>query len=77
MISDRLERIENKLDDVQANTARNTASLEEHMRRTDILEAEIKPLKTHVIVVAALAKIVAFAGAVVGLVAGIAKLRGH
>jgi len=54
MSDERLERMESKLDKVvdqlgQLNVtlSRNTDSLEYHVKRTDILEAEIHPMKAH------------------------------
>ena len=51
MSSDRLERIENKLDKVvdgigviNVTLARNTSSLEEHVKRTNMLEEKINPV---------------------------------
>lgn len=51
-----LERIETKLDkvseditDIKITMTRNTASLEEHVRRTNILEKKVAPMwKTYI-----------------------------
>ena len=52
-MSDRLERIENKLDmvveklsDVRVETAANTASLKEHMEQTILVREQTEALKT-------------------------------
>lgn len=54
-IKDTLERIFTKLEDIQKEQKgskevqiKHQASLEEHMRRTELLEEELKPVKTHV-----------------------------
>lgn len=51
----RLERIENKLDDsnehlasIDITLAAQAVSLRDHIRRTALLEAELKPIKRHV-----------------------------
>lgn len=70
----RLERIEAKLDDVSdhlgsidATLSAQHVSLREHMRRTAILEAEIKPLKTHMDMVKGVAKFISMAAAVAAI----------
>jgi len=45
---DRLSRVEDKLDRITDVLAMNTASLQEHMRRTSILEEEVKLTKKSV-----------------------------
>ncbi len=54
ILNDRLDRIESKLDSIKDHTgkidvtlARQASSLEEHMRRTAILEAAIIPIQKH------------------------------
>lgn len=69
-MEEKFNRLEEKLDkvaedivDIKVTLARNTASLDEHMRRTlateeslDILKSEIKPIEDHVVYVNILAK---------------------
>lgn len=74
----RLERIESKIDrlgekmgDISTSVSRNTHSLEEHMRRTELLESKVEPLELQVAKQAVFAKTVSwFTGAAVtGLLA--------
>ena len=51
----RLERIENKIDHIgekivslDITSAKQQTSLDEHIRRTELLENEVRPLKKHV-----------------------------
>lgn len=44
-LHEKLDRIDNKIDDMRVDVARNTVSLEEHIKRTNILEAELKSVK--------------------------------
>lgn len=81
--SSRLDRLEEKLDRVaEGQTVMNLTlaaqhgSLDEHMRRTAILEAAVKPLTLHVAVVTGLAKVLAVAGTIVGILTGVLKLLG-
>lgn len=58
-----LEKIEARLDTLDVTMIKNTMSLEEHIKRTNLLEEDFKPVKKHVELVNTTAKIVS---AVVG-----------
>lgn len=67
----RLERIEKKVDDtnehlasIDRTLAAQHESLKDHIRRTSILEEEIKPLKEHMIMIKGVIK---FMGLLTGL----------
>lgn len=69
--------------EMRADIVEIRADLREHIRRTSLAEeniervrSEVKPIATHVAVVAAIAKLVAFIGVVVGIAVGITKLLG-
>lgn len=69
MNDDRFSRLESKVDvivekihSIDKTLERNTASLELHIRRTDILEESMVPIKAHVTLMNNLAKIIIFAG---------------
>lgn len=47
-IYSQLDRVEGKVDNIDVTMARNTTLLEEHIRRTNLLEEELKPIKEHV-----------------------------
>ena len=71
-----LDRIEERLDRIDVTLARNTASLEEHMRRTALLEQEVKPIKAHVAMVNGVFKFLGAISLILGIIAGAAKLLG-
>ncbi len=48
-IDEKLDRIDQRLDDIEKNLAVNNTLLEYHIKRTDMLEEEVKPLKGHVL----------------------------
>lgn len=61
----RLNRIENKLDrvsehisSIDSTLAAQHVSLKEHMRRTALLESDMKPVKRHVIAVNGIFKLI-------------------
>lgn len=44
-LAERLDAINNKVEDIRVEVIKNTGSLDEHMRRTDLLEEEVKLLR--------------------------------
>jgi hypothetical protein len=58
MIVGTLERHAEKLDVYNANLERLTVTVEEHVRRTNLLESQLKPIKAHVDFINTLAKLV-------------------
>lgn len=86
--NDRIEKLSEKtdthLDDINKTMIKNTALLEEHMRRTElaeenlkILRGEVEPIKTHVAAIRILVKVVGVLGTVVGIAVGIAKIMDY
>jgi hypothetical protein len=53
-----LEKIEARLDTLDVTMVKNTMSLEEHIKRTNLLEEDFKPVKKHVELVNTASKIV-------------------
>jgi len=60
-----MERLEEKLDkiveqiaEINVTMARNTASLDEHIRRTNMLEEKLEPVEKHVLMVNSITKFV-------------------
>lgn len=47
-LDEKLDKIDGRLDALTVNLAENTASLKEHMRRTELLENQVKPIEAHV-----------------------------
>lgn len=80
-----LERLEGKLDkqqehihEIDKTLVRNTASLEEHMKRTEmneeaieLLREELKPVRTHVNHVEGGIKLIGLVSLILGVVAAI------
>jgi hypothetical protein len=67
-----LEKLDGRLDNVDITLARLTVSVEEHIRRTNILESridatnnEIKPIMSHVAFMNAAAKVGSILGALI------------
>lgn len=47
-VFEQLEKINGRLGSIDTTLAVNTSSLQEHMRRTAIIEGDLKPIKAHV-----------------------------
>ena len=48
MSDDKLNRIEEKLDHISTTLVKQQVILDEHVRRTNILEEKFEPVETHV-----------------------------
>ncbi len=55
---EKIEKIDDRLSNIDLSLVRNTISLEEHVKRTNILEEEIRPIKKHVLMVEAIFKLI-------------------
>lgn len=81
--NERFDRVEEKLDQVitrissiDVTLAKQHVSLEEHIRRTALLEKQMEPVQRHVNMVSGAFKLVGFISIIVGTVFSIAKLLG-
>lgn len=45
---DILEKVDNRIDNIDITLMKQNIVLDDHIRRTEILENEIKPIKTHI-----------------------------
>ncbi len=77
----RLERIEDKIDKVRdhlgsidSTLAAQHVSLEDHIRRTALLEAELKPIKKHVDMVNGAMKFLAAIALILSILAAVKAL---
>lgn len=72
----KLEKIDERLDTIDKHLAVYNQQLKEHIRRTELLETDIIPVKNHVIAVSSISKILGLSSLIVGLILGIMKLVG-
>lgn len=70
----KLDRISERINSIDVTLASQHESLREHIRRTSILEEEIKPLKNHVLMAAGAAKIIGLMVGAVGLCAAVFEI---
>lgn len=81
MEDERLTRIEEKLDrvverigSIDVTLAEQHLSLRHHIKRTDLLEATVKPIKSHVDRVDGVVKFLGVVALVLGIAAAISKM---
>lgn len=67
-IEDKLDKIDSRLDKVDVHLAVYNSQLKDHIRRTELLEQEIKPIKSHVALMNSVAKILIFLSILVGII---------
>lgn len=70
-VLDKLDIIDSRLNDIDKTLAAQHVTLEEHTRRSTMLEEEFKPLKKHTTMVDGAVKFVALAGIVAAFVESI------
>lgn len=65
MSQEKLDAILEKIHAIDKTLERNTASLELHMKRSDLLEQKLEPVERHVAVVTGLVKAISVFGVIV------------
>lgn len=60
-IFDKLESIDKRLDSVDVTLGKQSIILDEHVKRTNLLEKKMEPIEKHVVIVGGLMKYVGFA----------------
>lgn len=73
-LDSKVDRLDERVDSIDRTLAVNTESLREHMRRTALIEDDIKPIKKHVAMLEGGLKLVGIVSLVIGLLIGIATL---
>jgi len=73
MLFQKIEKMDSRLDDINVILAKQQASLDEHVRRTLLLENRMDPIEKHVSFVNAAFKLIVGAGTLVGVYAALSK----
>lgn len=72
-VLDKLDKLDERLDSVDKTLVKQEASLSEHIRRTELLEDDLKPVKAHVAQVNGAMKFIGLLSLVLGIIAAIAQ----
>ena len=75
-ILDKLDKIQDDVTEIKVTMAVNATSLEEHMRRTALLEESLKPVEKHVQMVNSILKFIGFVGLILSIIAAVMKILG-
>ena len=70
-VLDKLDKIETAMNKQEINLARLTVSVEEHVKRTNMLEEDMRPMKRHVNMVEGALKLIALSGILATIVESI------
>jgi len=70
-MSDRIDKIFDKLGSIDVTLAEQHVTLKEHIRRTEILENQIEPIKKHVNMVNGALKLIGLLGVVAAIIESI------
>lgn len=73
-IEDKLDKVSDKLGSIDSTLAAQHVSLEMHIKRTDLLEAQIEPIKKHVAMIQGALKLIGLVSVAAGVVEGIVAL---
>ena len=82
-LHEKLDKLDTRLDRIDITLVRQEMHLDEHMRRTDLLETvvdefkiDMRPVKRHVIVMEGVTKGIGIIATLVGIVGGFLKILG-
>lgn len=75
-IAHKLDNLDTRLDNVDKHMAVYNEQLKEHIRRTNVLEEEFRPVRDHVIGLRGTTKSLGMLGVVLGVILSILKLTG-
>lgn len=69
-----IKEIQKSINSIDITLAKQNASLEEHIRRTEILESKITPVEVHVHMVNGVLKFIGVLALIAGFAASIVKI---
>lgn len=72
-LENKLDKLSEKLSSIDKTLVAQHESLKEHIRRTELLEKDMEPIKKHVIMIQGGVKFLAILGTGVGIIGGIIK----
>lgn len=76
-IEDKLEKIEGHIGTQAVTLERLTVSVEEHVRRTNLLESKVEPLEKHVSMMNGALRLISVLGVVAAIAEAIVIMTGH
>lgn len=74
-ILDKLDSIDGRLGSIDVTLAKQNVTLEEHIRRTELLELDVQPIKKHVAMFEGALKLIGAVGLIAGVIASVIALK--
>lgn len=75
-IESKIDKIADHISSIDVTLAKQQVILDEHVKRTNLLEKKLEPVERHVTVINGLMKLIAALGTIIGLIHGMLKLKG-
>lgn len=75
-ISDKIDKLDDRLDAIDTHMAVYNEQLKIHIKRTELLESDVAPIKDHIAQVRGVSKFVSFTIAVIGVILAVVSYRG-
>lgn len=73
-LDEKVDKTNDRLNSMDKTLVKQEENLKEHMRRTDLLEGDLKPIKKHVAVMNGAFKVLGICGTIVAIAVGIVKI---
>jgi septal ring factor EnvC (AmiA/AmiB activator) len=73
-IEAKVDKIDERLDSIDKTLAAQHVSLKEHIRRTELLEADVAPIKTHVSKIEGALKLIGVVSLGIGIAVGLIEI---
>lgn len=75
-VEDKLDKMTDRLSNIDVTLAKQSVILEEHVKRTNLLEAKLVPIEKHVVMVHGVLKFLGLVALFVGIIEGLLKIIG-
>lgn len=75
-LEDKIDRMSDKITSIDVTLAKQSVILEEHVKRSNLLEEKMEPLEKHVHMVNGVSKFLVLVGVLVAVIEGIIKIFG-
>ena len=73
-IENKIDKLDQRLDNIDLTLARQNVSLEDHIKRTNMLEEEIKPIKALTYQIIGVGKFIGLLSLLCGIIAFVVKV---
>lgn len=75
-VEDKIDKIIDRINNIDVTLGKQSIILEEHIKRTNLLESKIIPIEKHVIILNGILKFLGVIAIFVGMIEGVLKIVG-